>query len=261
MRTVKVIGVGMGEPEHLTGQAIAALNSVDVFFVLEKGTAADELALLRRELCRSVITSGPYRFVELDDPRRDRDGEDYSRAVADWTGARAGVLAAALDRELGDGGCGGLLAWGDPAFYDSTIRVLSCASTMAEPFEVEVIPGVSSLQILAAAHRISLTRVGRPLQVTTGRRLAAEGFPPGCDDVAVMLDGDCGFRHLDPHGVTLFWGAHLGRPDQVLVAGPLAEVAEVAVEERAAAKSRRGWVMDTYLLRRDPHTPHTLERA
>src|SRR3712207_7026936 len=41
---------------------------------------------------------------------------------------------------------------------------------------------------LAAAHRIPLNRVGRPFAVTTGRRLADEGPPPGVDDVVVMLD-------------------------------------------------------------------------
>jgi precorrin-6A synthase len=249
VRTVKVIGVGMGEVGHLTGQAVEALNSVDVFLVLEKG-ADDDLARLRRELCQRAIRSPTYRFVELDDPRRDRAAGDYDRAVSDWTAARAAVVGRAIRTELGDDGCAGLLAWGDPAFYDSTLRVLASAATPECPFEIEVIPGLSSIQMLAAAHRISLTRVGLPLQVTTGRRLAAEGWPPGCDDVVVMLDGDNSFRHIDPAGVTIYWGAHLGRPHQLLVSGDLGTVAGQIVERRAEAKARRGWVMDTYLLRR-----------
>lgn len=246
---VKVIGVGMGDPEHLTGQAIAALNRVDVFFVLDKGAGADELSAVRRELCRRVITDRPYRFVDLPDPRRDRGASDYLAAVRDWTAARAAVLGQAIDRELATGACGGLLAWGDPAFYDSTLRVLD-ALPGAGRVDIEVVPGISSIQLLAAAHRISLTRVGRPVQVTTGRRLAAEGLPPACDDVVVMLDGDCSFRHVDPTGVTIYWGAHLASPHQVLVAGALADVADDVVRARAEAKARRGWVMDTYLLRR-----------
>jgi precorrin-6A synthase len=249
--TIKVIGVGMGEPDQLTVQAVAALNSVDVFFVLEKSSAADELSLIRRELCRQVIESHPYRFVDLDDPRRDRDSADYGRAVTDWTKARAEVLGAAIASELRAGECGGLLAWGDPAFYDSTLRVLSATDGA---LDVEVIPGLSSIQLLAAAHRISLTRVGRPVQVTTGRRLAAEGFPAGCDDVVVMLDGDCSFRHVDTAGVTIYWGAHLGSPHQVLASGDLVAVGEEIVAARADAKARRGWVMDTYLLRRGIET-------
>ena len=247
MTSVKVIGVGMGEPDHLSARAVAALNSVDVFFVLDKGSPADELAAVRHDLCRRVITSHPYRFVQVRDPRRDRGADDYVQAVVDWTAARAGALGEALRTELGHDDCAGLLVWGDPAFYDGTLRVLDA---LREPVDVEVIPGLSSIQMLAAAHRISLTRVGQPLAVTTGRRLAASGFPPGCDDVVVMLDKDCAFRHVDPAGVTIYWGAHLGTSHQVLIAGELAAVAEQIATVRSAARARRGWVMDTYLLRR-----------
>jgi len=247
MTRIKVIGVGMGEPDHLTAQAVAALNSVDVFFVFDKGSTADELSAVRRDLCSRVITSHEHRFVDVTDPRRDRGADDYGRAVADWTAARANTLAESIRNELGQDGCGGLLAWGDPAFYDSSLRVLDA---LPEPVDVEVIPGLSSIQMLAAAHRISLTRVGRPLQVTTARRLVTSGFPPGCDDVVVMLDGDCSFRRVDPSGVTIYWGAHLGTSHQVLISGKLAGVAQEIVTARAAARASRGWVMDTYLLRR-----------
>jgi precorrin-6A synthase len=247
MTSISVIGVGMGNPDHLTGQAVAALERVDVFFVLDKGSAADELFFVRHELCRRVITSHPYRFVDVEDPRRDRDAADYGRAVADWIAARAAVLGAAIRRELGPDERGGLLAWGDPAFYDSTLRVLDA---LPDPVDVEVIPGLSSIQMLAAAHRISLTRVGRPLQVTTGRRLAACGFPPDCDDVVVMLDADCSFCEVDHTGVTIYWGAYLGSAHEILISGELAAVAHQIVAARADAKRRRGWVMDTYLLRR-----------
>jgi precorrin-6A synthase len=245
---IKVIGIGLGEPEHLTGQAVAALNTVDAVFVLEKASPADDLVRLRRELCRKVITSRPYRFVELADPGRDREDPDYERAVSDWTAARASLLSTAIAAEVGPDGCAGLLAWGDPAFYDGTLRI---CEALGEPAEVEVVPGLSSIQVLAAAHRISLTRVGRPLQVTTGRRLAASGFPSGCDDVVVMLDGECSFRRLDPAGITIYWGAHLASADQVLVSGELAAVADEIVAARAEARAKRGYVMDTYLLRRN----------
>ena len=249
MKTVKVIGVGMGNSRHLTAEAVDALRSVDVFFVLEKGSAADELAGLRRDLCRSVIDTGSYRFVEVPDPARDRLAGDYKAAVRDWTAARSAVLLDAMEAQLQPGQTAGILAWGDPAFYDSTLRVLD-AGRRAGRLDVDVVPGISSIQMLAAAHRISLTRVGRPLQVTTGRRLAEDGFPAGCDDVVVMLDGRCSFRDIDPAGLCIYWGVDLGGPDQVIMAGKLEEVAETIVARRAEVRDRRGWAMDTYLLRR-----------
>jgi len=37
MKKVFVIGIGAGNPDYMTIQAINALNCVDVFFVFEKG--------------------------------------------------------------------------------------------------------------------------------------------------------------------------------------------------------------------------------
>ena len=251
MRKVKVIGVGMGDPRQLTAEAVDALRSVDVFFALEKGSAADELVERRRELCKAVIGTDDYRFVTVPDPPRDRSTTAYVEAVRDWTAARRDVLLHTMEAHLGPGQTAGILAWGDPAFYDSTLRVLDAARAPGH-LEVEVIPGISSLQMLAAAHRISLTRVGRPLLVTTGRRLAEEGFPPGCQDLVVMLDGGCSFQHLDPDGVHIYWGADLGGPEQAIVSGELRQAAPIILARRAELRSRRGWVMDTYLLRRHP---------
>ena len=65
-----------------------------------------------------------------------------------------------------------------------------------------------------------------------------------------MLDADCAFQQLDPAGITIWWGAYLGMPQQLLASGPLAEVAASVLSQRAAAREAHGWIMDTYLLRR-----------
>ena len=83
----------------------------------------------------------------------------------------------------------------------------------------------------------------------TGRRLG-RGFPADQDSVVVMLDGEQAFAKVDPAGLEIFWGAYLGMPDELLLAGPLAEMAPRIAEVRAAARARHGWIMDTYLLRR-----------
>jgi precorrin-6A synthase len=141
--------------------------------------------------------------------------------------------------------------WGDPSLYDSTIDVIErILADGAVVFEYEVIPGISSVQALAARHRIALNRVGGAVQITTGRRLSNDGWPDGVDDLVVMLDADCSFRALDPDGVEIFWGAYLGTPDELLAAGPLAEAGSRIEELRAEARRRKGWIMDTYLLRR-----------
>jgi precorrin-6A synthase len=251
VRRLLVIGIGAGDPEHVTAQAVRALNEVDVFFVVDKGGDTGDLVALRKEICERFIEDPSYRMVEVPDPLRDRRATAYAGAVDDWRARRAEVWGRALRDELLDDAVGGLLVWGDPSLYDSTIDVIErilAAGTIA--FEYEVVPGISSVHALTARHRIAINRVGGAVQITTGRRLSNDGWPDGIDDLVVMLDADCSFRALDPDGVEIFWGAYLGTSDELLVAGPLAEAAPKIEELRADARRRKGWIMDTYLLRR-----------
>jgi precorrin-6A synthase len=251
MRRLLVIGIGAGDPEHVTMQAVRALNDVDVFFVIEKGHETEELVRLRREICERYIREPAYRIVEIADPPRDRTTPAYRTAVEDWRTRRAELWERAIVEELSDDDCGAFLVWGDPSLYDSTIAVLDqILARGAVSFEHEAIPGISSVQALTARHRIALNRVGRAVQITTGRRLA-EGFPDGVDEVVVMLDADCSFRHLPDDGLEIHWGAYIGMQDEILVSGRLSDVGEEIVRRRAEARERKGWIMDAYLLRRD----------
>ncbi len=237
MKELLVIGVGAGDVDHVTVQAVRAMNRVDVFLVVEKEGDASDLVAIREAILAAHVSS-PFRVVRLEDPPRGRGTE----AVAAWRAARAEQWGAAL-AALGEDEVGGFLVWGDPSLYDSTIDVLRAIGV---PFRV--FPGVSAPHALTAAHGISLNRVGRAVQITTGRRIASSGMPAEADDVVVMLDPDCAFAGLT--GVDLYWGAYLGTPDELLVAGPVEEVAAEVVRVRAEARERKGWMFDTYLLRR-----------
>jgi precorrin-6A synthase len=252
VRTVQVIGIGAGDPDHLTLQAVAALRRTDVFFVVDKGEPTADLAGLRAELLARHVT-GPYRVATMPDPERDRStgltGEAYAAAVREWQRRRAAHYARALTDEVPDGGVGSFLVWGDPAIYDGTLRILDdLAEGLDLPLTVVSVPGVSAVQALAAAHRLVLNRTGGAFTVTTGRRLAREGMTG--DDVVVMLDARCAFAGLPDTGVDIFWGAYLGTSDEVLVAGDLAVVKDEIMAVRARERARKGWIMDTYLLRR-----------
>ncbi|HEV7883488.1 MAG TPA: precorrin-6A synthase (deacetylating) [Solirubrobacteraceae bacterium] len=252
MRRVLVIGIGAGDPDHVTVQAIAALNAAEVFFVMDKGAAKHELVRLRREICERYIEDTSYRIVEVRDPQRDRSAPDYAAAVAAWRSARADVWEDLIARELGEDGCGAFLVWGDPALYDSTIAVLDEIATRGRvAFEFEVIPGISSVQALAAAHRVPLNRVGEPIEITTGRRLL-ERLDDDDDegDVVVMLDAGTAFDAIEDRDTEIYWGAYVGTEHEILVAGKLCDVAAEIVRLRAEARDRHGWIMDVYLLRR-----------
>ena len=231
MTRVLVIGIGTGNPEHLTLEAIRALNEVDVFLVADKGPETADLVMLRQEICRTHIRSGQYRVVEVADPSRGpdrgRDAGAYREAVDGWHRRRAEHYASVVAREVAPGGTVGFLVWGDPAFYDSTIRIVELVRESGTELELTVIPGISSLQVLAARHRIVLNRVGQPIHVTTGRRLLAE-YDPTLGDVAVMLDADltcAGLRDTHP-GLQIYWAAQLGLADEALAAGALCDVVD-----------------------------------
>jgi precorrin-6A synthase len=249
VRTILVIGIGAGDPEHVTVQAIRAMNRADAVFVIEKDDRTEELVRLRREILEEYLEPGRRpRIVPLADPPRDRAAAAYGSAVKDWRRRRADQWEQAI-AALGVGECGALLVWGDPAIYDSTLAVLDDVLARGNvEFDHEVIPGISSLQALAARHRVPFNRVGGAVQITTGRRLAA-GFPAEADDVLVMLDSDCTFAGVDGD-VDIYWGAYVGTPDEILVAGRVADVADEIRRLRSEARERKGWVMDSYLLRR-----------
>jgi precorrin-6A synthase len=249
VRTVSVVGIGAGNPEHITVQAINTLNTVDVVFMTDKGDAAPELTELRRAVCERYITGSSYRIVTMAEPERDRGAADYEPAVDDWRTRRAAIYERAIADELGEQDHGAFLAWGDPAFYDNTVHVLGeVLARGAVTFEMQVIPGISSVQALAAGHKTSLTRTGRPVHITTGR-LLARGFPANADDVVVMLDSGCAFTEVDGD-LEIYWGAYIGSEDEILISGRVADVGKEIAAERAAARRRHGWIMDTYLLRR-----------
>ncbi|MFE1958585.1 precorrin-6A synthase (deacetylating) [Streptomyces sp. NPDC059479] len=268
MRKIYVIGIGAGDPDQLTVQAVRALNEVDVFFLLGKGAEKADLIGLRHEILRRYVEGDRYRLVEARDPLRDAaaDGAGYPGTVEDWRSRRADLYERMITDELGEGPdgdrTGAFLVWGDPALYDSTLGIL--AEVLARGtvrFEHEVIPGISSVSALAARHRIGLNRVGGPVQITTGRRLA-EGWPEGVDDLVVMLDAHQSFRHHLAADPVIHWGAYVGTEDEILVSGRLSEVAGRIEELRSAARERKGWIMDTYLLRRDrePNRDRDLHR-
>lgn len=250
MRKVFVIGIGAGNPDYITVQAINALNEVDVFFIIDKGQDKDDLVRLRKEICERHIKDKSYRTVETPDPPRDRTPASYETTVRAWHDERAAIYEKLIGDELGDDECGAFLVWGDPSLYDSTLRIIDqIIAKGSVAFDYEVIPGITAIQALAAKHKIPLNRIGRSVHITTGRKVAA-GLPDDIDDVIVMLDADCSFKAVKDPETDIFWGAYIGTDDEILVAGKLREVGGDIERMRAEAKARKGWVMDTYLLRK-----------
>jgi precorrin-6A synthase len=247
MLTLSLIGIGCGDPEQLTLAAVRAINAADLVLIPRKGQDKTDLADLRREICAKVLTNAATRVVEFDLPLREAERDDYRAGVDDWHDAVAQAWAREIAGHHRTGGRVALLIWGDPSLYDSSLRI---AGRLTPSPAIEVIPGVTAIQALCAAHKIPLNEIGKPFLVTTGRQLRDKGWPAGVETIVVMLDGGTAFQALDARGLQIWWGAYLGMPHQIILSGPLAEVGTKISLARAEARARHGWIMDSYIIRR-----------
>lgn len=248
VRHIYVIGIGTGNPEHVTIQAIGRMNAADMIFLPTKGEEKEKLASVRREICERFVTNEKTRIIEFAIPQRQTVDRSYVESVDDWHATLARTYVRLID-DLPEDGAGAFLVWGDPSLYDSVIRIIERARELgAVDFDFSVIPGITSIQALAASHRIPINMVGKPVEITTGRRLVAHGNR--ADSTVVMLDGEQAFSKIDDPDAEIFWGAYLGTDDEIVRSGRLGDVAADIVKLRAEARERHGWIMDIYLLRR-----------
>lgn len=250
MKKILIIGIGAGDPDYLTIQAVKALNETDVFFILDKGTDKQTLSDFRRALCERFIEGSDYRFMDASSPEWDRASSAYDATISTLNRDKQTVFEHMIAEGMEDGEVGAFLCWGDPSLYDSTIRILSAIQDGGvHDIEFDVIPGIMAPQALAAKHKTTLNQISGPVEFTTGRRLA-EGLPEGVDSIVVMLDAHNRYTDYRDEDLYIYWGAYIGTPDELLVQGRLADVAADIERIREEARAKHGWIMDTYLLRR-----------
>ncbi len=244
MFDLTLIGIGTGNPDHVTFQGAQAIRSADLILIPRKGENKADLAGLREEIIAQV-TDTPPRIAYFDIPGRRAD-DGYLRGVDEWHDAIALRWQEAISAHP-DARNVALLIWGDPSLYDSSLRIASRLDP--QPY-TRVVPGITALQALTAAHAITINDLGAPYVVTTGRRIREEGWPDMAAKVAVMLDGECSFQSLEMADYDIWWGAYVGMKEEILIKGPLIDVAREILETRAQARADHGWIMDIYLLKK-----------
>lgn len=250
MRTILIIGIGAGHPDFLTLQAIDAMRRADVVFLPDKGEEKAGLNAVRLQLLERAAPESGARLVEFTVPvRRQAETPEYKGSIAEWRGKLEDAYRQLFTDSLGENETGAFLVWGDPALYDGTLGIVEGMRDAGLEIAVETIPGISAVQALAAAHRIPLNRAGESVTVTTGRRVAA-GEADGLSNFVVMLDNHAAWERFAGEDAQIWWGAYLGTPDEILVAGQVSAVKDEIARVRAVAQQRHGWIMDTYLIRR-----------
>jgi precorrin-6A synthase len=250
MKRIFLIGIGPGHPDYLTVQAIKAMNKTDVFFLFEKeGRGKNELVDVRRAMLRKYVKGRKYCVVKAMTPPRDRASVAYESAVEDWRGRKQAAMRALIEKELKPNQTGAFLVWGDPSLYDGSIDMLSAIQAEGGVgFDFKVIPGITAIQALTEKHRIPLNRMGGSVRITTGRRLNGKRNAAG-ETVVVLLDQHSALADFPDKDATLYWGAYLGAKDELLLSGRLGEVLGTYRGMKARAGEKKGWIMDTYLLR------------
>ena len=244
MIEILLIGIGTGNPDHITRQAEKAIASADWIMIPTKGDNKADLADLRHDICAQIAGVDLSRILEFELPVRD-PAIPYVDRVHHWHDAIADVWQETIQVNIKTGKVA-LLIWGDPSLYDSSLRI---ASRLNPAPKITVLPGLTSLQVLTAAHAIPINELAHPFVVTTGRQLRDNGWPTGMDTVAVMLDGECSFQSLENQNCQIYWGAYVGMKEEILIQGPLDQVTDQIVETRAKARENHGWIMDIYVLK------------
>jgi precorrin-6A synthase len=264
-RKVMIIGIGAGNPDYLTVQAIEAMNRVNVFFLPDKGAEKAELSRLRRLILDRYVRSRSFRTAEYRVPSRRPGSDSYEETVGEWHGEIGEIYRQLILEKLGESEVGAFLVWGDPTLYDSTLRILeSLRSNKLFEIDYEVIPGISSAQALAAQHRVAINAVNRAVLITNGRELP-KPFPTNVDSVLILLNADKALREADGE-LDAYWGAYVGMPQEILVSGKLKEIVQEVERIRSAARHENGWIMDCLMLKKPsgqppPHSSAQSERA
>ena len=156
------VGVGPGDPELLTLKAARLIRAADVV-AYHSGTHGRSIA---RSIVADLIKPGVIEEL-LDYPVTTGADLDYYDTVDRFYDASAARLAAHLEagRDVV------VLAEGDPLFYSSFAYL---HDRLAERFDCEVVPGVTSVSAASAAAATPLARHEDVLTVLPGTLPVAE---------------------------------------------------------------------------------------
>ncbi len=249
MLELNLVGIGMGNPAHVTAAAIETLQTADLILIPKKGSDKADLVDLRQQICEQLLSPiPPIEYFDL--PSRDLKEPNYIKRVSDWHDCIALLWQSTIQKKLPKGGKVAFMIWGDPSLYDSSIRIAERLKIKNNTVKIRIIPGITAIQLLTAAHGIPLNELGSSFTIITGRQLNEKGWPEGCITLVVMLDGITAFDTLDHEHFNIWWGAYLGMNNEILISGPLSVCSDAIKQKRAEARQLHGWIMDTYLLRK-----------
>ncbi|MFN3504682.1 MAG: precorrin-6A synthase (deacetylating) [Caldimicrobium sp.] len=246
VKKLYLIGIGPGDYKYLTEEAKELIEKLSLFFIPEKGGTKEELISLRLELLKKIKGDPKnYKVIYLPFPERER-GINYKEKVKEWRREKAKILKNFLLET--EGKEAGFLVWGDPALYDGHIEIMKEIEKEI-PLEWEVVPGLSSFQVLTAKSKLSLTEIATQVTFHTPRTLRK--LEKITNPVVVFLDNYETFKKfkVTDDDLQMYWGAYVGTPYEIIKKGSLKEIADEIIVLRKELKSKKGYIMEVYILK------------
>ncbi|WP_038056610.1 precorrin-6A synthase (deacetylating) [Thermodesulfobacterium hydrogeniphilum] len=244
MRKVYLIGIGPGDPKFLTLQAIETIKNLKTFLIPAKKGNKEDLTRIRKNILKFVHPEENYELIELNFPER-KKGRNYREKIKQWRKEKARIIIEFLKsrnslKEVG------FLIIGDPCLYDGHIEIFKEVQKEI-PLEIEVIPGISAMQILSAKCKTSLNEIAGTITITTSRGLRK--MKNIFNTTVVFLDNYETFKLFKNQPLEIYWGAYLGTEKEKLIAGKLKDVADTILKERKELKNKNKYIMEIYFLK------------
>ena len=144
------VGVGPGDPELITRKAERILAEVDWIFL----PATTSHGFAHKIVASLPLDPARFRPVTLCMSRqRDADLDAYAGAAED-------ILA-----ELRRGKSAAWITEGDPLFYSTFIHVWAALRKRDPAVEIEIVPGISSIQAAAASAGVQIAKLDERVAV------------------------------------------------------------------------------------------------
>ena len=113
-----LVGIGTGNPEHITIQARRAIEEAGLILIPYKGSEKSELVDVRLKICKEIVKGKNTKIIQFDLPSRDLS-YSYQEGVEKWHDNVARVWSSTIRKNCSEDTKVALLIWGDPSLYDS----------------------------------------------------------------------------------------------------------------------------------------------
>ncbi len=181
------VGLGPGDPELLTIKGQRLLREADVVFL----PVRDGSESVAKRIVEPWVDAAKLRLLQFKMARDPRENRDRWRAHA-----------ATVSEALAKGQTAVFATEGDPLLFSTFVHVLGELVSLADPPEVEVVPGVSSVTAGAAALRLPLADDRQRVAIVpaTGEVMHAVATFDTVVILKVSAAGDAVLKALDVTG-------------------------------------------------------------